>query len=78
MITVAPWSVTTNDGKVRKADKDPEFNEADFPLTGKYDEGECASGWINFPGIDGMNIREIGYANSLNNHALWDNGGIRI
>ena len=77
-ISSGPWSVTTNDGKVRKAETDPEFSEANFPKPKLYDQDECARGWLHFPSIDGTNIREIGYANSLGDQALWDDGGIRI
>ena len=77
-ISTAPWTITLEDGTVLKKKVKPEEGTAfNFPTIGKYRKGQCAQGWITFK-TDGRPVREIGYANSLGNQALWSGDMTRI
>ena len=48
-ISTDPWSVVTANGGKVKASRHTEAGEAgNFPREAKYDEGECAYGWMRF------------------------------
>ena len=77
-ISTDPWTITLTNGKVLKKKVNPEMGTVgNFPASGNYRKGECAYGWISFK-TNGEEVREVGYANSLGNQALWSGDMTRI
>ena len=73
-ISTDPWSVVTANGGKVKASRHTEAGEAgNFPGEAKYDEGECAYGWMRFK-TNCLKVSKIKYSNSLGDVAVWDAG----